>query len=251
MFIRSLFILAFCLTASVSSRAWAYEFSPIIAQFSPTGSGAAKTFVVKNTHEEPIALQIEVYRRSADEMGNETREPEFDDFIVTPPQLVLAPGQSQSIRAQWIGDPNPDTELAYRLVVEQLPIPYKSEGEANGVAVDVKLGFRYEAALYVVPAQGGEPEARIDHGEIVKSDDGDTFLRLTVKNEGKRRAILQHPVVTVQAGGEILELSGEAIEPLNNRNIIAGTQAVVDVPVAETLAPGPVSASLKTDYFRN
>jgi fimbrial chaperone protein len=251
MFFRSLFVLAACVIALFPAPAAAYEFAPIVAQFSPTGSGAAKTFVVRNTHKEPIALQIEVYRRSADEAGTEIRELEYDDFIVTPPQMVLAPGQSQSIRVQWIGDSNPDTELAYRLVVEQLPIPYKGDGNTpDGVAVDVKLGFRYEAALYVVPATGA-PDARISHGEIVKSENGENLLRLTVENVGQRRAILQHPVVTVQTGGQTIELSEEALEALNNRNIIAGTQAVVDVPVADTLAVGPVSASLKTDYFRN
>tara|TARA_R110000796_G_scaffold221657_2_gene337812 strand:- start:3066 stop:3821 length:756 start_codon:yes stop_codon:yes gene_type:complete len=251
MFFRSLLVLAACIVTAISPTAAAYEFAPIVAQFSPTGSGTAKTFVVRNTHKEPIALQIEVYRRSADEMGNETREAEYDDFIVTPPQMVLAPGQSQSIRVQWVGESSPDTELAYRLVVEQLPIPYKGDGSTpQGVAVDVKLGFRYEAALYVVPAKGA-PDARISHGEIVKSESGENLLRLTVQNVGQRRAILMHPVVTVQAGGQTLELAEDAVEALNNRNIIAGTQAIVDVPVADTLTVGPVSASLKTDYFRN
>lgn len=251
MFFRSLFVFAACIAAAVSAPAAAYEFAPIVAQFSPTGSGAAKTFVVRNTHKEPIALQIEVYSRSADEMGNETREIDYDDFIVTPPQMVLAPGQSQSIRVQWVGDSNPDTELAYRLVVEQLPIPYKGDGSTpEGVSVDVKLGFRYEAALYVVPASGA-PDARISYGEIVKSETGENLLRLTVENIGQRRAILQRPVVTLQTGGQTIELSDEAAEALNNRNIIAGTQAVIDLPVADSLSPGPVSASLNTDYFRN
>ena len=70
MFFRSLLVLAACIVTAISPTAAAYEFAPIVAQFSPTGSGTAKTFVVRNTHKEPIALQIEVYRRSADEMGN-------------------------------------------------------------------------------------------------------------------------------------------------------------------------------------
>ena len=97
----------------------------------------------------------------------------------------------------------------------------------------------------------GAPDARISHGEIVKSETGENLLRLTVENIGQRRAILQRPVVTLQTGGQTIELSDEAAEALNNRNIIAGTQAVIDLPVADSLSPGPVSASLKTDYFRN
>lgn len=241
--------LLFAVIAFVPAAA-AFEFSPIVAQFAPTGSGSAKTFIVRNTHQEPVALQIEIFSRSADEFGNETREPEYDDFIATPPQMVLLPGQSQSIRVQWVGESNPTKELSYRLVVEQLPIPYKKEGNADGVAVDVQLGFRYEAALYVVPSSG-EPEAVLTNSEIVKTDDGNTVLRLTIKNLGARRAILQRPVLSFTAGGTNYELAGEEVEMVNNRNIIAGTQAVIDVPVDSSLAAGPVSATLKTDYFRN
>ncbi|MEQ8559140.1 MAG: fimbria/pilus periplasmic chaperone [Henriciella sp.] len=236
----------FCL----APLAQAFEFSPIVAQFSPTGAGSARTFVVKNTHQEPIALQIEVFRRSADKLGNETREPDYDSFIVTPPQLVLAPGQSQSIRAQWVGESDPDMELSYRLVVDQLPIPYQNETTSEGISVDVKMGFRYEAALYVIPSEGG-PEARIESSEVVTGEDGKSVLRMTVKNVGARRAILQNPVVTFDANGQSLTLADEAIEPLNNRNIIAGTQAVVEVPLETDVPTGPVTASLKTDYFKN
>jgi len=244
-----LLALSFAVLALLPSAA-AFEFSPIVAQFSPTGSGSARTFVVRNTHQQPVALQIEIFRRSADEFGNETREPEYDDFIATPPQMVLLPGQSQSIRVQWVGESNPTMELSYRLVVEQLPIPYKKEGAAEGVAVDVQLGFRYEAALYVVPSSG-DPDAVLSNSEIVKTEDGETVLRLTIKNVGARRAILQRPVLSFTAGGTNFEMSGEEVDMLNNRNIIAGTQAVIDVPVDSALAAGPVTATLKTDYFRN
>lgn len=244
-----LLALSFAVLALLPSAA-AFEFSPIVAQFSPTGSGSARTFVVRNTHQQPVALQIEIFRRSADELGNETREPEYDDFIATPPQMVLLPGQSQSIRVQWVGESNPTIELSYRLVVEQLPIPYKKEGAAEGVAVDVQLGFRYEAALYVVPSSG-DPDAVLSNSEIVKTEDGETVLRLTIKNVGARRAILQRPVLSFTAGGTNFEMSGEEVDMLNNRNIIAGTQAVIDVPVDSALAAGPVTATLKTDYFRN
>ena len=120
----------------------------------------------------------------------------------------------------------------------------------EGVAVDVQLGFRYEAALYVVPSSG-DPDAVLSNSEIVKTEDGETVLRLTIKNVGARRAILQRPVLSFTAGGTNFEMSGEEVDMLNNRNIIAGTQAVIDVPVDSALAAGPVTATLKTDYFRN
>ncbi|KCZ49039.1 fimbrial biogenesis chaperone [Hyphomonas pacifica] len=238
------------IVATLPPTASAYEFAPIVAQFTPNGSGASRTFVVRNTQDVPVALQIEVYRRSADETGEETREPEYDDFIITPPQLVLSPGQSQSIRAQWIGDPNPEIELSYRLIVEQLPIPY-SRGEVGDKRVaDISMGIRYEAALYVVPASG-KPAVEITHAEAAKTESGEQVIRVTIKNTGQRRAILQNAEVTVQSASQSVTLSGEAVSNINNRNIIAGTQAVLDIPWPESLPHGPISASISTDFYKN
>ncbi|WP_339680914.1 fimbria/pilus periplasmic chaperone [uncultured Hyphomonas sp.] len=250
MLFRALFILLAGMLASVSPAAWAYEFAPIVAQFTPSGAGASRTFVIKNTHAEPIAIQIEVFQRSADNQGNEIRQPEFDNFIVTPPQLVLAPGQSQSIRAQWIGDPDPDIELAYRLVVEQLPIPYAHEDAGDKRLMDVSVGFRYEAALYVLPKEGS-PNAELVASELARTDADEPQLRLTVRNTGKRRAILQNTVLTVRAGDRAIDLSGEAVSKLDNRNIIAGTQAVVDLPWPDGIPVGPVSVTMTADYYKN
>lgn len=239
-----------CLLALSSLPAAAYEFAPIVAQFTPNGSGAARTFVVRNTHEEPVALQIEMFQRSADETGKELRQPEYDDFIITPPQLVLAPGQSQSIRVQWVGDSDPDMELSYRMIVEQLPIPYAKEDAGSNRVTDISLGIRYEAALYVVPREG-DPAAEITQAESIETETGEKILRLTIKNTGQRRAILQEPSVTVTTNGQSTTLSGDSIPVLSNYNIIAGTQAVFDIPWPESVPFGPVSASLSTDYYKN
>lgn len=243
-------VLCGCLLALLSPPAAAYEFAPIVAQFTPSGSGASRTFVVRNTHEEPVALQIEMFKRSADETGKELRLPEYDDFIITPPQLVLAPGQSQSIRVQWIGDPNPDMELSYRLIVEQLSIPYAKNDAGSNRLADISLGIRYEAALYVVPNEGRAAVA-ITQAEPAQTEAGEQMLRLTIKNTGQRRAILQEPTVTVKSGEQTATLSGDDVLMLNNYNIIAGTQTVLNVPWPESLPFGPVSASISTDYYKN
>lgn len=248
MLLRLLSLALILSTALFSPHASAYEFSPIVAQFTAQGSGSTRTFVVKNTHQQPIALQIEVFRRTSDDLGNEIRTPEYDDFIVTPPQLVLAPGRSQSIRARWVGGPTPQIEQSYRFVVTQLPIKYKREDVGDARMADVKMGFRYEAAIYVLPEKGS-PSAEIVHTEAATSEAGDRVMRLRVKSTGTRRAILQNPVVTATSGGRSVELSGEDVFGLDDRNIIAGSEAVIDLPWPKDLPVGPVTASLKTRYF--
>ena len=249
MFYRIGFILALIVLLAFPPAATAYEFSPIVAQFSPNGPGSARTFIVTNTQSQPVALQLEMYQRSADDTGKEIRRPEYDNFVVTPPQLVLPAGQSQSIRVQWIGNPSPEVELAYRLIVSQLPIPYAREDTGQTYVTDVKMGLRYEAALYIVPEEGA-PHAEVIASEAATAEDGSQVLRMTLKSSGQRRAILEDPSLMVSAGGREVELSGEDVAPLQNRNLIAGTQAIIDVPWPESLPVGPVNVSMETRYLQ-
>jgi len=245
---RYFVLAAVMMIAPVAQTAFAYELSPIVAQFAPKGPGATRTFIIRNTHQEPIALQIEVFKRGADPTGKETRVEEYDDFIVTPPQMVIAPGQSQSIRAQWIGESAPQKELSYRFVVTQLPIKFAKESSGQGISVDVSMGYKYEAAIYVLPVSG-KPSAKITRSEAATDATGKRVLRLTVQSTGERRAILVDPTVTVSSGGQNVQITGDQIAPLNNKNLIAGSQAIVDVPWPAGLPSGQVTASLKTQYF--
>lgn len=227
----------------------AYEFSPIVAEFAATGSGSARSFTVRNTQQEPVALQIEVFSRSADEAGAEVRVPDYDSFIVTPPQLVLSPGAGRSVRVQWIGDPAPKKELAFRVVVTQIPINFGQESVEGDVAASVAVGYKYEVAAYVTP-NGSKPEATLAKAEPVVDDQGRNMLRLTVRSTGTKRAILSEPKLTVRSGeAQSVLLEGTRLAGLQTKNILSGTQAIVDVPWPDELAFGPVEATLETKYF--
>lgn len=239
---------AIALFASALASALAYEFSPIVAVFSPSGAGAVRTFVVHNTQPETVALQIGAVRRFQHEDGTESREPELEDFIITPPQMVVAPGGRQTVRAQWIGDPSPDSELAYRFIVTQAPIRYQREVQPDTIA-NVTLGYRYEAAVYVTP-NGAAPRARIIRAAPVVGDDGIVRLALTIESFGETRAILENPVVVVaDAQGGAVTLEGEAVRLLENLNILAGSRLTVNVDWPSGLAEGPVEASITTRYY--
>ena len=56
--IRSISILFSIAAVQSIISAAAYELSPIVAQFSSDGPGSSRSFVIRNTHQQPIALQI-------------------------------------------------------------------------------------------------------------------------------------------------------------------------------------------------
>lgn len=247
--LRHALLFAFAIVVSSFGRVEAYEFSPIVAQFEPSGPGAARTFVINNTQSDPVALQLEVFARSADETGREVRVPDYDSFIITPPQLVVAPGTSQAVRVQWIGPPKPERELAFRIVTTQLPIRFSGETSGGDVKADVAVGYKYEAAVYVAPSNAS-PAAELIASEPVLDEAGQRMLRLTVKSTGKRRAILDQPRLAIStADGRSIELEGDRIKPLQMKNILSGTQAVIDVPWPEEIEFGPVEVQFSARYF--
>jgi fimbrial chaperone protein len=241
------FILA--LLASAFARAAAFELSPIVVQLEPRGPGSARNMVVNNTQPEPIALMIEVYARSANEQGEEVRVPDYDSFVIIPPQLVVEAGTSQAIRVQWIGPPDLERETAFRLIVRQLPIRFFNESQGSDLQADVAVAYRYEAAVYVAPSQS-KPLAELVSSEAALDDAGRPVLRLTIASRGSRRAILDQPRVQItSAYGGSVELTGERVRPLQMKNILSGTQAVIDIPWPDEVEFGPVSVTLSTRYF--
>ena len=243
------FLIGMWLTATPSwLSAHAYEIAPIVQEFAPSGAGAVRSFTVRNTQSEPVALQIEMFRRGVDENGVETREPENEDFIVSPPQLVVAPGASQVVRVHWIGDPKPDHELSYRMVVSQIPIRYQKETTSE-INASVQLGYTYEVAVYITPPRA-KPLAEIISVEPALDAAGAQVMRVRVKSAGDTRAILIDPILTVtpESGGPTVELKGEAVKGLNMRNFITGYVSVVDVPWPSSLPYAPIKATLTTKY---
>lgn len=247
--VRATGLLIAALFASAFTRAAAFELSPIVVQLEPRGPGSARNLVVNNTQSDPIALLIEVYARSADDHGQELRTPDYDSFVITPPQLVVEPSTSQAIRVQWIGSPDIEREQAFRIIVRQLPIRFVSENRDNEFQADVAVAYRYEAAVYVAPSQS-DPLAELISSEAVTDDVGRRMLRLTIASKGRRRAILDQPSLQItSATGNSVDLSGERVGALQMKNILSGTQAVVDVPWPDEIEFGPVSVTLSTRYF--
>jgi fimbrial chaperone protein len=226
----------------------AYDFRPLVIQLTPAGAGSSQSAVVTNSHKEPIAIEVSVRKRAQMEDGSDTLTDEPGDFIISPMQMVIAPGKSQSVRIQWVGESDPKVELAYRLIVNQLPIRFRHETQGERT-FDVSMKYRYEAALYVMP-KGATPAIRVVSAMPGADAEGKPVLKLKLASEGTRRAILDQPVLTLSpaGGGAPVRLEGDAVKPLVNLNVLPGTQRMVDIPWPAALPPGPVQADLQTQF---
>ncbi|WP_374408437.1 molecular chaperone [Pelagerythrobacter sp.] len=246
--------LKLCLAAAVWSAvaipppALAYNLQPIVVQLSPAGAGSSQMLTLTNTHEVPIAIEVKAYRREQQPDGTDRLVPEEEDLIIYPPQMVIPAQQSQTFKVQWVGEPNPERELAYRIVTEQLPIKFESQ-EVDGRKADLTMRYRYEAALYIMP-NGATPLAELVSATSVAAEDGTRMLELHIASKGTMRAILDDPTLVLSpASGAPITLSGDDTKPLVGLNILPGVERVVRIPAPSGIGDGPVPAQLQASYI--
>jgi fimbrial chaperone protein len=181
--------------------------------------------------------------------GTETNVDADDQFLIYPPQLVIPPGEQQSVRITWLGDPNPAKELAFRIIAEQVPVDLteikQTEGEKT---VSVKVLLRYMGSVYIRP-EGVAPKLIVENANAQKSKTGAEQLVINVANQGTAHQFLQNIKVTVKAGsGQSVTLAGEQqLKGVLNENILADSKRQFILPWPKELPVGPVTATFDTN----
>ena len=222
----------------MSAPAFAFKLTPIEAEFGP-GRLAVQTFKVENPGAQPVAVELSVYSRGMAISGEDVLEPAAEAFTVFPDQIVLQPGETQSVRVQWTGDQVPANEMAYRLMAEQLPITLGNEAANRS---GLKLMVKYLAALYVRPA---EPAAILSATIASETRDGQKVAVIKVNNVGNAHAVLQAPIVEISAGGKPVSYSAEQREAVHGKNVLAGIERELVLPWSAALDGGALAVTLK------
>jgi fimbrial chaperone protein len=238
-------IMALGLVMWLPTSAMAYKFSPMSQVFAPSGAGAAKTFDITNDGPDRVALSISLTTLERDVDYLETNRNADDRFFIYPTQVLLAPGGHQSVRVIWIGEPNPKSELAYRLVVEELLIANQGNTKASS-AGHIRTNSR--ATLYVRPSTA-TPTVALQSVSYVKSEVKGSLgsLAITVQNTGTAAGILTNCLSTASVGETSVALSPESLGLMQYGRILAGDKRRFLVPWPADLPLGNVKLSLQCD----
>lgn len=221
-----------------------FSFEPITQDYSTTGPGASHVFRVANTTDSRIAVRVSVRPRRIEPDGTEVQGKDSEEFIVFPRQMLLEPGDRRSIRVRWSGPESIDAELAYRIVAEQMPVDMGTDEPTQGGGI--RLTYRYEGSLYVVPA-GAEPNLRVV--SVQRSGDGET-LRVEIINEGSLHTLLSGArlLLSREQGAEPdVELGPEELPGLAGENMLAGANRFFAIPIPDDLWDGPIYAEIECD----
>lgn len=222
----------------MAAPAYAFKLTPIEAEFGP-GRLASQTFKVENGGEQPVAIELSIHSRAMTASGEDILAPAPDDFAVFPDQILLQPGESQSVRVQWAGANAPDTELAYRLMAEQLPIDIGGDG---GDRSGLKLMVKYLAALYVRPA---DPAAVLTATIAPDQREGRKLAVVKVKNAGNAHAVLQAPMLELSVGGNPIDFDDKQHDAVHGKNVLAGVERELLLPWSTAMDAGALTVELK------
>lgn len=224
---RGLFI---ALLHVATGGSWALSFTPIEMDFTPSGRGTTQIYRIENTQAEVAAVEMSVKNRKMQVNGEDQLSDAEDDFSIFPTQVVLQPGQTQTVRVQYIGAANLTSEKAYRLIAEQLPIDI-GQGPQNGGRM--RLLVKYVASVYIVPP-GARPQVKLTETKLT-TEEGKVWLELFVHNEGHSRKILKN--AKLEIGGR--KLQGPDLVGLEGENLLAQTRRWFRVPAPQGLTSSP------------
>lgn len=231
----------------------AFEFSPIISTLAPTGAGATASFTVSNTGDTKIPVQVTIVPREPDEAGKEIykeSEAVSEMFRIFPAQLVLNPKETRSVRVTYTGTPKIKSELAFRVIAEELPVDLSDPNKVYKKAVArVNIAIKYIGSIYVTPA-GAKPELAMEaklHEKPVQKKDAAKELVLMITNKGTSHHVVKKPVLKLQSELDKTEVVLQTAElpTFVNLNILAGKTRKFIIEWPSKLPVGPVKASFE------
>ncbi len=227
---------------------YSFQFEPITSDFTPSGTSSRRSFFAVNPGDTPVPVKISMVHRDMDINGKETLTSADDLFFIFPSQFIIPAKSSQTVRVQWRGPSAVATELPFRIIAQQLPIAI------DQAQTGVTILLTYQGSVYVTPPsyRYGITVKRVERSS---DSDGIPVLLIELENTGNTHMILNKPVITLSlrtaSGARIQkELTGEDLDGLNDKNILAGKRRVFTVPWPDGLQSGDFDAAISLDPKR-
>lgn len=154
-----------------ASVAYAGSFSVHPIRMTLSDSQKIGTITLRNKGTEPIILQMEILswsHRESKDVFTATRE-----ILANPPILTIPVGGSQLIRIGLRRASDAQRELAYRIILQELP------GTNNSGFTGAKMLMRVSLPVFVLPEVAAKP---LLHWQATQTSKG--ALKLSVSNSG-------------------------------------------------------------------
>lgn len=188
-------LLSLSLVGASVPTASAHEVMPMRVELVPQGGSRSALVSVRNTRDLDLPFEVVVLRRITAADGTETLEPADADFLVFPPQGLVKPGSSQSVRFEYVGEQNLTESRSYLLDVREVPV---TPPGFSGIMTVYNVGV----AVYVEP-----PRAFADLEVSALSRDG-ALITFDIRNRGNDFVVLSRRDIEFDFGGETIRMAG-------------------------------------------
>ena len=150
---------------------------------SPVGRDMSQVITVENTFATPLTVELKIEELSFDENGAHGTGKDPGDLLIFPPQAIIQPGDTQSFRVQWVGDPDVKQSKHYYVTVAQLPVQMPAGQSA------IQILYNFQVLVSVKPT-GGKPDIKVVSGEIGKDAKGNPVPILMIENDSNTHGYL-------------------------------------------------------------
>jgi fimbrial chaperone protein len=151
---------------------------PFIIYIIPNGQGSSSVVQLTNVTDVQLPFEATVVKRTVVD-GHEVDVPAEDDFVIFPPQMIIRPHETQTLRIQWIVGQAPTTSESYYVYVTQIP------ADVQPNVTGIRISYRFGISVHVVPANTS-PNFEVTGLRPATNAAGVHGFQLDVRNGGAR-----------------------------------------------------------------
>ena len=237
----------FCAAIAPVQSALAMTVQPVVVDLQTAGRSMSQVITVENTFAAPLPVELTVQELELTGDGVKLTGKDPGDLLVFPPQALIQPGQTQTFRIQYVGDPELARSKHYYITVAQLPVKLP-EGQSA-----IQILYNFQVLVSVSPS-GMKPAIEVAGASIGQNPEGKPVPVIEVSNASSAHGYLSGGRLRIVekdgAGKEVFRrtMTGPEIQQTLGFGLIGGGQKRrVTVPVELPSATGTVEASFTAD----
>jgi P pilus assembly chaperone PapD len=233
--------------AMAAPPAHAMTVQPVVIDLQTAGRGMSQVLAVENTftNDLPVEITVRELELTADGVKQTATDP--GDLLVFPPQALIAPGQTQTFRVQYVGNPDLTRSHHYYVTVAQLPVKLPERQSS------IQILYNFQVLVSVGP-NGIKPHFAVPSARIGANGEGKPVPVLKVANASAAYGYLANGHLRIvqrdAAGREIFAktLSSAEIQQTMGFGLIgSGQERDVAVPVVLPSPQGTIEATFGFD----
>jgi fimbrial chaperone protein len=231
----------------LATIAYAMTVQPVVINLTTSGRGMSQTLTVENTFANPLPVEIRIQELNLTPDGVQGTGTDPGDILVFPQQAMIQPGQTQTFRVQYIGDPSLARSKHYYVTVAQLPVQMPQGQSA------IQILYNFQVLVSVSPA-GARPALAITGAEVARNAQGRPVPAVTVTNNAPAHGYLSNGRLRIVqrdgSGREVFRrtIPGPEIQQTVGFGLIgAGQTRRVIIPVELPTEGGSVEAQFTPD----